>query len=31
VTNWEYQLCGSVNTDDLDTLEYLVVGRDMAG
>ena len=31
VTNREYQLRGSVNTDDLDKLEYLVLGRDQAG
>ncbi|MGE3507345.1 MAG: efflux RND transporter permease subunit [Vicinamibacterales bacterium] len=31
VANREYQLRGSVNTADLDTLEYLVVGRDKAG
>ncbi len=31
VTNREYQLRGSVNTDDLDKLEYLVLGRDRAG
>jgi Cu(I)/Ag(I) efflux system membrane protein CusA/SilA len=31
VTNREYQLRGSVSTEDLDKLEYLVVGRDTAG
>ena len=31
VTNREYQLRGSVNTDDLDKLEYLVLGRDQTG
>ena len=31
VTNREYQLRGSVGTEDLDKLEYLVVGRDKAG
>ena len=31
VTNREYQLRGSVGTEDLDKLEYLVVGRDPAG
>jgi Cu(I)/Ag(I) efflux system membrane protein CusA/SilA len=31
VTNREYQLRGSVDTADLDKLEYLVVGRDRAG
>ena len=31
VTNREYQLRGSVDTDNLDKLEYLVVGRDKAG
>jgi len=31
VTNREYQLRGSVNTEDLDKLEYLVVGRDRTG
>ena len=31
VTNREYQLRGSVNTDDLDQLEYLVLGRDRSG
>ena len=31
VTNREYQLRGSVNTEDLDKLEYLVVGRDKSG
>ena len=31
VTNREYQLRGSVGTEDLDQLEYLVVGRDRAG
>ena len=31
VTNREYQLRGSVNTDDLDKLDYLVLGRDRAG
>ena len=31
VTNREYQLRGSVNTDNLDDLEYLVIGRDKAG
>ena len=31
VTNREYQLRGSVNTDDLDQLEYLVLGRDKSG
>jgi copper/silver efflux system protein len=31
VTNREYQLRGSVNTEDLDKLEYLVVGRDKTG
>ncbi|MEQ1760631.1 MAG: CusA/CzcA family heavy metal efflux RND transporter [Vicinamibacterales bacterium] len=31
VTNREYQLRGSVNTENLDKLEYLVVGRDKAG
>jgi Cu(I)/Ag(I) efflux system membrane protein CusA/SilA len=31
VTNREYQLRGSVNTDDLDKLEYLVLGRDKSG
>jgi Cu(I)/Ag(I) efflux system membrane protein CusA/SilA len=31
VTNREYQLRGSVNTGDIDVLEYLVVGRDKAG
>jgi Cu(I)/Ag(I) efflux system membrane protein CusA/SilA len=31
VTNREYQLRGSVDTDNLDKLEYLVVGRDKTG
>jgi Cu(I)/Ag(I) efflux system membrane protein CusA/SilA len=31
VTNREYQLRGSTNTEDLDKLEYLVLGRDKAG
>ena len=31
VTNREYQLRGSINTEDLDKLEYLVVGRDKSG
>ena len=31
VTNREYQLRGSVNTDNLDKLEFLVIGRDKAG
>ena len=31
VTNREYQLRGSVDTADLDKLEYLIVGRDQAG
>ena len=31
VTNREYQLRGSVNADDLDKLEYLVLGRDPSG
>ena len=31
VTNREYQLRGSVNTGDLDQLEYLVLGRDRSG
>jgi Cu(I)/Ag(I) efflux system membrane protein CusA/SilA len=31
VANREYQLRGSVDTANLDTLEYLVVGRDQAG
>ena len=31
VTNREYQLRGSVNTEDVDKLEYLVVGRDKTG
>jgi Cu(I)/Ag(I) efflux system membrane protein CusA/SilA len=31
VTNREYQLRGSVDTVDLDKLEYLVLGRDKAG
>lgn len=31
VTNREYQLRGSVETADLDKLEYLIVGRDKAG
>jgi Cu(I)/Ag(I) efflux system membrane protein CusA/SilA len=31
VTNREYQLRGSVDTSDLDKLEYLVVGHDKAG
>jgi copper/silver efflux system protein len=31
VTNREYQLRGSVGTEDLDKLEYLVVGRDTTG
>jgi Cu(I)/Ag(I) efflux system membrane protein CusA/SilA len=31
VTNREYQLRGSVDTADLDKLEYLVLGRDRAG
>jgi Cu(I)/Ag(I) efflux system membrane protein CusA/SilA len=31
VTNREYQLRGSVDTADLDKLEYLMVGRDKTG
>src|SRR5262245_58144561 len=31
VTNREYQLRGSVDTTDLDKLEYLVLGRDKSG
>jgi Cu(I)/Ag(I) efflux system membrane protein CusA/SilA len=31
VTNREYQVRGSVNTEDLDQLEHLVVGRDQTG
>jgi copper/silver efflux system protein len=31
VTNREYQLRGSVNTENLDKLEFLVVGRNNAG
>ncbi len=31
VTNREYQLRGSVDTGDLDKLEYLVLGRDRSG
>jgi Cu(I)/Ag(I) efflux system membrane protein CusA/SilA len=31
VTNREYQLRGSVNTGDIDKLEYLVLGRDREG
>jgi Cu(I)/Ag(I) efflux system membrane protein CusA/SilA len=31
VTNREYQLRGSIETGDLDTLEHLVLGRDRTG
>ena len=31
VTNREYQLRGSVNTENLDKLEFLVLGRNNAG
>jgi Cu(I)/Ag(I) efflux system membrane protein CusA/SilA len=31
VTNREYQLRGAVNADDLDKLEFLVLGRDRQG
>jgi copper/silver efflux system protein len=31
VTNREYQLRGSVNTENLDKLEFLIVGRDKGG
>jgi copper/silver efflux system protein len=31
ITNREYQLRGAVGTDNLDQLEYLVLGRDRAG
>ena len=31
ITNREYQLRGSVNTENLDKLEFLVLGRDKSG